>query len=186
MPYTSEGQTLLIRTQRPDDALTIIESARSTLRQVAPDVAIREATTMDRVFAEAVGPVRQIMSLLSLLTALALVLGAIGVYGVISHFVHRRRRDWGIRIALGLTPSKVIGQVVGRGTALVAVGIVLGILAALASAKLLGSLLYGVGATDPLALAGATATLLAVGVLAAYIPAWRASRVDPASTLREQ
>src|SRR5688500_8805341 len=186
VPYTAEGQTLLIRTVRPEDATTIIESARSALRRVAPDVAIREASTMDRVFALAVGPVRQIMSLLSLLTALALVLGAIGVYGVISHFVHRRRRDWGIRIALGLTPSKVIGQVVSRGATLVAVGVVLGIAAALASAKLLGSLLYGVGATDPLALAGATVTLMAVGVMAAYIPAWRASRVDPASTLREQ
>ena len=186
VPFTAEGQTLLIRTSRAEDATSIIESARSTLRRIAPDMAIREATTMDRVFAAAVGPVRQIMSLLSLLTFLALVLGAIGVYGVISHFVHRRRRDWGIRIALGLTPSKVIGQVVGRGTMLVAVGVIIGIAAALASAKLLGSLLYGVGATDPLALAGATTTLLLVGVLAAYIPAWRASRVDPASTLREQ
>ena len=186
VPYTGDGQSLLIRTTRPADAATIVDAARRTLRTVAPDVAIREATSMERVFATAVGPVRQIMSLLSLLTALALVLGAIGVYGVISHFVHRRRRDWGIRIALGLTPSKVIGQVVSRGAALVAIGVVLGIAGALASAKLLGSLLYGVGATDPLALAGATLTLMAVGVLAAYLPAWRASRVDPASTLREQ
>ena len=186
VPYTSETQTLLIRTVRPEDATPIIEAARTTLRRVAPDVAIREATTMESVFAAAVGPVRQIMSLLSLLTGLALVLGAIGVYGVISHFVHRRRRDWGIRIALGLTPSKVIGQVVGRGALLVALGIVLGIAAAIASARFLGSLLYGVGGTDPLALAGATATLMAVGVLAAYIPAWRASRVDPALTLRDQ
>ena len=184
--YTAEGQTFVIRTSRPEDATAILESARSAIRRVAPDVAIREATTMDRVFATAVGPVRQIMSLLSLLTGLALVLGAIGVYGVISHFVHRRRRDWGIRIALGLTPSKVIGQVVGRGAALVAIGIVVGIVAALASARLLSSLLYGVGAADPLALAGATAALFAVGLLAAWVPAFRASRVDPASTLREQ
>lgn len=184
--YTGEGQTFVIRTVRPGDATSILETARNTIRRVAPDVAIREATTMEHVFANAVGPARQIMTLLAILTGLALVLGAIGVYGVISHFVHRRRRDYGIRIALGLTPSKVIGQVVGRGAALVAIGVVIGIVAALASAKLLASLLYGVEATDPVALAGATAVLMLAGVLAAYIPAFRASRLDPATTLREQ
>jgi ABC-type antimicrobial peptide transport system permease subunit len=108
------------------------------------------------------------------------------VYGVISHFVNRRKRDWGIRVALGLTPSRVIAQVLGHGGTLVAVGVVLGVVAVFALARLLASFLYGVGAADPLALAAATAVLLAVGLLAAFVPAFRASRVNPAVVLREQ
>jgi putative ABC transport system permease protein len=156
------------------------------VQRVAPGVAVREATTMERVFAQAVGPARQLMVLLSLLTGLALVLGAIGVYGVISHFVERRKRDWGIRIALGLTPSRVITQVVGRGATLVAVGIALGLVGVVVLARLLASLLFGIGTTDPLALAAASVALLGVGMTAAFVPAWRASRVDPATVLREQ
>jgi putative ABC transport system permease protein len=126
------------------------------------------------------------MRLLAILTSLALVLGAIGVYGVISHFVQRRKRDWGIRIALGLTPSEVVTQVVARGAALVAAGIVLGLIGVLVGARLLTSLLYGIGSADPAALAAAATVLLAVGVTAAFAPALKASRVDPAAVLREQ
>ena len=126
------------------------------------------------------------MTLVSLLTALALLLGGIGIYGVISHFVARRKRDWGIRIALGLSPSRVVGGVVGRGTTLVVVGISIGVLAFVVFARLLSSLIYGVGATDPLAIAAAVGALLMVGVLAALVPAARASRTDPAIVLREQ
>jgi hypothetical protein len=184
--YTPENQTLVLRTRRPQDAATILDAARRTIQRSAPGVAVREATTMERVLAEAVGPARQLMILLGLLTGLALLLGAIGVYGVISHFVQRRKRDWGIRIALGLTPSRVITHVVGRGATLVACGIAVGLVGALALARFLGSLLFGIGSADPLALASAAAALLAVGTLAAFVPAWRASRVDPARVLREQ
>jgi ABC-type antimicrobial peptide transport system permease subunit len=141
---------------------------------------------MEQVLARAVGPVRQIMTLVALLTGLALVLGAIGIYGVISHFVSRRKRDWGIRIALGLSPSRVIGGVVRRGATLVVAGIGIGLVAFVMLARLLSSLIYGVGATDPLAIAAATVALLVVGVLAALLPAARASRTDPAIVLREQ
>ena len=184
--YTPENQTLVLRTTRPGDAAAVLDAARRTVHRTAPGVAVREATTMEQVLAEAVGPARQLMVLLALLTGLALVLGAIGVYGVISHFVERRKRDWGIRIALGLTPGRVIAQVVGRGTALVAAGIALGLVGVAVLARLLASLLFGVGSTDPFALAGAAAALLAVGMTAAFLPAWRASRVDPARVLREQ
>jgi ABC-type antimicrobial peptide transport system permease subunit len=138
------------------------------------------------VFAKAVGPARQVMTLLTLLTAIALVLGAIGIYGVISHFVTRRRRDYGVRIALGQSATAVIRQVVGRGAMLVAIGSVIGIAGALVLARLLATLLYGVGAADPLAMGAAIGALAAVGLAAAYIPARRASRTDPAMVLREQ
>jgi putative ABC transport system permease protein len=156
------------------------------VQRIAPGIAVRETTTLEQVLDKAVGPARQIMALLSLLTGLALVLGAIGVYGVISHFVSRRKRDWGIRIALGQTPSRVVTQVVGRGASLVSAGVVLGLAGVVVLSRLLVSLLYGVGTADPLALAAASAALLVVGLTAAYIPAYRASRVDPASVLREQ
>ena len=104
---------------------------------------------------------------------------------MIAHFVARRKRDWAIRIALGLPPSHVVAHVVGRGAALLLGGIALGVAVAVALARLIGSFLYGVGAVDPLALAAAGAALLVVGVLAALVPAWRAGRTDPALLLRE-
>jgi ABC-type antimicrobial peptide transport system permease subunit len=146
---------------------------------------VHRATTLEAVFAQAIGPARQVMSVLTLLTALAVLLGAVGIYGVTSHFVRRRQRDLGICIALGLRPSKVVAQVVGRGGRLVLMGGVLGTVAALVLARLLSSFLYGVSAVDPLSLAGATLGLLIVGVAAALVPAWRASRLDPAVVFRE-
>ncbi len=186
VPYVPEVQTLVLRTERPSDAAGVLEAARRTVQRVAPGVAVQEATTMEQVFAEAVGPARQIMTLLTLLTALALVLGAIGVYGVIAHHVSRRKRDYGIRVALGLAPARVVQQVVGRGAALVGLGIVVGVAASVVLARSLASLLYGVQAADPMALMASTLALLAAGMLAAFVPAWRASRVDPAKVLREQ
>jgi predicted permease len=164
----------------------LLDQARQTVQRLAPSVAVQQVTTMDRVFDLAVGPARQVMALLAILTSLALVLGAVGVYGVISHFVHRRSRDWGVRIALGMAPSNVVRMIVRRGVSLVGLGVVIGIGAFFALARLLGSFLYGVGAGDPLAMGSATAVLLVVGVLAALIPGLRASRTDPAIVLREQ
>ena len=185
-PFNLDGQTLVVRTVRPGDAATILDAATRAVRRTAPTIAIQEATTMERVLDRAVGPARQVMSLLALLTALALVLSAIGIYGVIAHYVSRRKRDWSIRIALGLPPSRVVRRVVGHSSALVAAGIVFGIVGALGLARLLGSLLFGVTPADPLSVAGAAIVLLAVGALAALVPALRASRTDPALVLREQ
>jgi predicted permease len=184
--YWPERQTVVLRMERPQDAAGVLEAARGTVQRVAPGVAVQEATTMERVFDQAVGPARQIMTLLTLMTGLALALGAIGVYGVIAHHVSRRKRDYSIRVALGLSPARVLRQVVGRGAALVGVGVVVGALASVILGRWLASLLYGVHAADPVALTAAALALLAVGVLAAFVPAYRASRVDPARVLREQ
>ncbi len=105
---------------------------------------------------------------------------------MISHHVTRRARDYGICIALGLLPARVLSQVVGRGLRLVTAGAALGIAAALVLTRLLSSLLHEVSAVDPRAFAGAVLVLVAAGTLAAYIPARRASRTDPAGVLREQ
>ena len=182
----ASSQTLVFKTTADRDPVALLQSMRRAIQRASPRVAIQETTTMEQVLAKALGPVRQVMTLVSLLTALALVLGAIGIYGVISHFVARRKRDWGIRIALGLRPSRIVGGVVRRGALLVAVGIGIGLVAFLVLARLLSSLIYGVGATDALAIAVAILALLMVGVLAALVPAARASRTDPANVLREQ
>ena len=185
IPYTAQGQSFVLRMQG-SDAGGILNAARNTIEKAGSTLAVQQTTTMDQVFTRAVGPARQIMLLLSVLTGIALFLGAIGVYGVIAHFVQRRRKDWGIRITLGLTPGRVIAQVVRQGGKLVAIGIVVGIVAALATTRLLGSFLHGVGSADPLALAAAAAALLLVGGIAAGIPAYRASRVNLATVLRDQ
>jgi putative ABC transport system permease protein len=178
-------QTLVLRAQPGQDPAALVDAARKQIAATSPSVAVQRGSTLDAVFAQAIGPARQVMSVLTFLTALAVVLGAVGVYGVTSHFVRRRQRDLGICIALGLRPSRVVAQVVGRGGALVLLGSVIGTIAALALARLLSSFLYGVSAVDPLSLAGATLGLLAVGVGAALLPAWRASRLDPAVVFRE-
>jgi ABC-type antimicrobial peptide transport system permease subunit len=105
---------------------------------------------------------------------------------MISHFVTRRVREYGIRLALGLPPGRVVSLVLGRGLRLVTIGSAVGVVAALILTRLLASLLYGVGAADPQVLAGAVAVLVVAGAFAAFIPARRASRTDPAFVLRQQ
>jgi predicted permease len=183
--FVADAQTIVVRTTKPEDAERILAPARQLIFKTAPNVAVQEATTMARVFDRAVGPAREVMTLLALLTGLSLVLGAIGIYGVVSQFVSRRQRDWGIRVALGLTPHRVVTHVVRHGASMVAAGIVVGVAIAVGLTRLLSGFLYGVTATDPIAMIGASVVLLAVGVVAALIPALRASRTDPAIVLRE-
>ena len=185
-PLFGNTASIVIRTSRPGDAVSLLDDARRTVNRVAPDFAVQETTTMSRVFDLAVGPARQMMTLLSLLSALAMILGAIGIYGVISHFAARRKRDWAIRVALGLPTSRVIRQIVGQGAALVVIGIVIGVAGTVALARLLTSFLYGVGTIDPISFVAASAVLLLLGMVAAFVPAHRASTVDPALVLREQ
>jgi putative ABC transport system permease protein len=185
VPLWGNAVSLVMRTSRSQPA-TVLDDARRTVNRVAPAFAVQEATTMSRVLDLAVGPARQMMTLLSLLSALAMILGAIGIYGVISHFAARRKRDWAIRVALGLPTSQVIRHIVQQGAGLVAVGIAIGVLGTVALARLLTSFLYGVGTLDPVAFVAAAVLLLLLGVVAAFVPAHRASTVDPALVLREQ
>jgi predicted permease len=184
--WIEDANSLVLRTAPGVDEASLLEPARQTLARVAPSVPVQQTTTMRRVLDTAIGPARQVVLLLSFLSALALTLSAVGVYGVVAHFATRRRRDWAIRMALGLPGSRVISHVVGHGAVLVAIGIGFGVAGAAVLARLLSSLLYDVNAIDPLALAGAAVALLTVGTLSALIPAWRASSADPLSALREQ
>ena len=184
--WWSPAVALVIRTTRPGDATAVLDRARRTVQRVAPRYAVQSTTTMSRVFDQAVGPARQVLSLLGVLSVLALVLGAIGIYGVISHFASRRKRDWAIRVALGLPGSRVVTNVVGQGVVLVVAGVLLGAVGTAALTRVLESMLYEVGTIDAIAFAGASLALLAIGTVAAFVPAWRAGGVDPAMVLREQ
>jgi ABC-type antimicrobial peptide transport system permease subunit len=186
MPWLDEALSLVLVAAPGIDEASLLEPARRVVARVAPAFTVQQTTTMRRVFDAAIGPVRQIVMLLLLLTALALILGAVGVYGVVAHFAARRRRDWAIRIALGLPGSRVVAEVVGHGMLLVATGVAAGFALAAALTRLLSSFLYGVSAVDPIAFAAAGGTLLVIGMASAAVPAWRAGRADPLIALREQ
>jgi putative ABC transport system permease protein len=186
MPWIDQAQSFVLRTVPSVDEESLLEPARRTIVSLAPGVAVQQTTTMRRVLDKAIGPARQVVVLLSLLTALALVLGAVGVYGVIAHFAVRRRRDWAIKVALGLPGSRVITHVIAHGALLVSAGIGVGVVVAAALTRLLASFLFGVSAIDPIAFAAAATMWLGVGVLAALVPAWRAGMTDPMIVLRDQ
>ena len=143
-----------------------------------------DAKTMDQYVADSVSPRRSGAVLLSIFASLALILASVGVYGVMSYSVSQRVHEIGIRVALGAQSSDVIKLVVARGMALVLAGVMIGLAAALALTRLMTSLLYGVSATDPITFGVVSVLLVAVALLASYIPARRATKVDPMIALR--
>jgi predicted permease len=157
-----------------------------TVRRRFPDIVVSGISSLEGIRSESVADQRSTAWLLGLFAALGLLLGVAGVHGVISHRAAQRTREIGIRIAMGATAGQVVGMVV-RETLLVAfAGCAAGIAGAFVLSRFLQSLLFGVTAHDPVAFAIFPAVLLAVAVLAATIPAWRASRIDPTLTLREE
>jgi predicted permease len=184
VPIVYNQVSFVLHTESLEPSSVLLD-VRSALGRESAQLAIRQMTTMENIQNLAIGPAGRVVTLVSLLAGLALLLGAVGVYGVISHYVVRRSREYGIRIALGQQPMLVVRQVVGRGIGLVALGSGIGVAGAIGGSHLIASLLYGVQPTDPLAMAGAVAVLLAVGILAAFVPARRASLTDPAIVLRQ-
>ena len=126
------------------------------------------------------------MLLLSGFSALALLLAAVGIYGLLAYSVSQRQREIGIRMALGAQSSVVLRSVAAAGLRLAAIGVAVGLIAAAVLTRVLQATLYGVSATDPLTFAGAAAVLLAAAALASWLPARRASRLDPAAALHAE
>ncbi len=153
---------------------------------IDPRVPVSDVITMDDIVAESMARRTFTLLLLGVAAAAALLLSAVGLYGVISYVVMQRRGEIGIRMALGAGARSVAMMVVRQSGRLVVLGLVLGLAASLAATRLLGSLLYGVSATDPATLAGCSLVLCSVAALASFVPTWRAARVDPSETLRAE
>jgi len=149
-----------------------------------PNLPVTHITTLDGLLSRSVSPRRFSAVLLGMFAGLALLLAAIGIYGVMNYVVSLRTKEIGIRMALGAQPGDIRGVVLGRGTRLAAAGIALGLAGSLALSRLLSGLLYGVQATDPLTFAAMALLLGAVALVACYLPARRAARVDPIIALR--
>jgi putative ABC transport system permease protein len=157
---------------------------RRVFAQVSPDQPLSQLQTLNAIEGDALGNYNFMAALLALFAALAVALGAIGIYGVLSYAVAQRRREMGIRMALGATPSQVERQITREGLALAALGVALGVAAAFAATRLLQAFLFGVAALDWRALAAAAVLLLALAAAAAFGPARRAAQLDPLQALR--
>ena len=173
----------VVKTTRAD---SIAADIRAIVRSVAPEAPMYRAYTMSFLAARQMRDLSFTMLTLGLVSVLALVLGAIGLYGSLSYAVSQRTREIGVRLALGAQPSAVRRMVVRDGARIVAAGIAVGVGAALVAAPALGRLLFGVPPLDTLTFAGVAGTMTAVGLLASYLPARRASGVDPIVSLRSE
>ena len=156
------------------------------LRELDDRIPLRDPRTMEERIAASVGGRRYPMLLLGLFAAVALTLAAIGLYGVLSYTVALRTSEIGVRVALGAMPGMVLWMVMRRGLVLVGWGLALGIAVAAVATRVLRNLLYEVSPTDPVAFMAMAAVLAGAGLLASFVPARRAARVDPMVALRTE
>jgi putative ABC transport system permease protein len=173
---------MVVRTSRLPESF--VPEVRASMKAFDPALPNSEFTTLDEIVNDAVAPRRLITHLLGVFSSFALALASLGLYGVIAYSVSQRTQEIGIRLAIGAQRSDVLRLVVGEGFRMAAAGVVVGVVAALALSRLLASLLFGVTATDPLIFSISASVLSSVALLACYIPARRAAKVDPMVALR--
>jgi putative ABC transport system permease protein len=154
------------------------------VRSIDPDVPIYDVKTMQQRLSESLARRRFAMFALGLFASVAMLLAAVGIYGVMSYTVAQRTHEIGIRMALGARPRDVVKDVVGRGLTLALIGVVVGLTAAFGLTRVMSSLLFGVSATDPLTFISLGLLLISVALLACFIPARRAMKVDPMIALK--
>jgi putative ABC transport system permease protein len=165
------------------DTGSVTSAARGILKDLNPEIPAR-FRTFSQVYSASLGSRRFNVILTGFFGIVALLLATAGVFGVMAYSVSRRTREIGVRIALGAGPGDVLGMILGQGLRTIFIGVAIGIAGSLALTRTVESLLFGVTATDPLTFGGVTVLLLAAGLLASYIPARRATRVDPVIALR--
>jgi predicted permease len=181
---TSRSLVLTVRT--PEDPARLVDAIRGEVRAMDPTVPLADVRTMEEVLAATTATPRFAGSVLGTFAAIALLLAAVGVYGVLSYVVARRTREIGVRMALGAEPGAVRRMVLRQGLTWGATGAAAGVVLALLGARLLRSIVYGISPTDPATFAGVLGTLLVVALLAAALPARRATRVDPMACLKAE
>jgi len=163
---------------------SLIGPVRAAIQSVDAEIPVSEIRTMDQMVEESASSRRWTMALLASFAALAMALALVGIYGVMSWSVAQRTREIGIRMALGASSEEVVGEILGRGIKLSTAGLAIGLVCAFALRGVLASLVFDVSPSDPLIYAGVAALMFAVALAACYIPARRASRVDPMIALR--
>jgi putative ABC transport system permease protein len=163
---------------------SIAPALRQAVAEVDRTVPVSRVQTMEHIVSESVTQPRFNLFLLGMFSGLALLLSVAGIYGVTAYTVTQRTHELGIRIALGAQVGDVLRMIIGQGMAVIGAGIVIGLIAAFALMRLMNSLLFGVSATDPFTFIGITVVLIAAGLLACYVPARRATKVDPLTALR--
>jgi predicted permease len=178
------SMNVVMRTTLPPAALS--GTIQRAVREVDAAVPVVRLQNMDSVFAESIRRPRLLAQLLGAFAGLALLLAAIGTYGVLSYMVTERRREIGIRVALGAARSQVLTQIMKQGLQVTALGVTIGLAGALAVNRLIASLLFGVQPTDTVTIALVIATITAVAAVASWLPAWRASQLDPNVVLRDE
>ena len=183
---TSAPPTMHVALRTSLPAAALAQTLERAVREVNPAVPMVGLREMDAVFAESIGRPRLLAQLLGVFAGLALLLAAVGTYGVLSFMVAERRREIGIRLALGAGRAGVLAQVMKQGLLLTGIGLTVGLAGALALNRLVASLLFGVQPTDPATLVAVAATIAMVAAFACWLPAWRASRLDPMAVLRPE
>ena len=180
--WTLSTPAYVLKTSRAD---SIAPDVRALVREVAPEAPMYRTYTIEELVARSMAQLTFTMIALALAAGLALLVGMVGLYGILSSTVAERTRELGVRIALGAQPGRVRRMVVIQGIRVVAAGILVGVVVALVGSRALDSLLYGVRSLDPVTLVTTALLMLLVGMAACWIPAYRASSVDPARTLAE-
>lgn len=178
-----EVMHLVVRT--PGDPLALAPALRRVVERIEPNTPILTGRTMSAIVSESMADTSFTMVILLIAASVALLLGAIGLYGVIGYVVSQRTHEMGLRMALGAMPGQLRGMILRQGLALAGAGVAIGLVAAVLLSRLMESLLFGVSSRDPLTFVAVPIILLIVATVAAYIPARRASGVDPAVALRE-
>ena len=185
VPYfQSPGDSVQLAVRSAADPDSIVSAVRAQIRDVDPDQPLYHVATLQQVLSESLAPRRFNMLLLGIFAGIALPLATVGIYGVMAFSVTQRTHEIGIRMALGAQKGDVLRMVVGQGLKLALIGVAIGIAGALALTRFLSSLLYGVKPTDPLTFVAVSLILTAVALLASYMPARRATKVDPMVALR--
>jgi ABC-type antimicrobial peptide transport system permease subunit len=156
------------------------------VRGVDPKLVVLNVRPMDTIVGDTIASRRFNAGLLALFAALALALAATGVYGVLQYSVIQRKREMGIRIAIGATSSDMIRLIVGQAVGLAAIGVIIGLAGAFALTRVIGALLFNTNPLDALTFVASTAVLLLIAVLSSFLPAWRALRIDPTIAMRAE
>jgi ABC-type antimicrobial peptide transport system permease subunit len=171
---------------RLDAPLTpaLMERVRQTIWEIDPNLPLARVQTLDRILAQSMARASFTLVMLSIAAVVALLLGGVGLYGVVSYIVSQRTREFGVRLALGAQAGDVGRMVVREASVLVAIGLGVGLAAAAGLTRLMSALLFGVAPFDPLTFAAVAVALASIALLASWLPARRASRVDPIQALR--